>query len=184
MSLFEMTADLPTACNVGTKRNSKGYKTSWIGYKRHIDACDGGIPISCLLTSASLHDSQVAIPLAEITNQRITHCYDLMDAAYDAPLIRQHSQSLGHVALIDENLRTKLRKAEITEEQKRRRTAGYQLAEDIHYNERSTVERVSGRLKDKFNGRMVSVKGHSKVMAHLMFGIIVLSIDQLMKLTV
>jgi hypothetical protein len=29
MSLFEMTADLPTACNVGTKRNSKkGYKTS------------------------------------------------------------------------------------------------------------------------------------------------------------
>jgi hypothetical protein len=171
MSLFEMTADLPTACNVGTKRNSKGYKTSWIGYKRHIDACDGGIPISCLLTSASLHDSQVAIPLAEITNQRITHCYDLMDAAYDAPLIRQHSQSLGHVALIDE-------------EQKRRRTAGYPLAEVIHYNERSTVERVNGRLKDEFNGRMVRVRGHSKVMAHLMFGIIVLSIDQLMKLTV
>jgi hypothetical protein len=184
MSLFEMTADLPTACNVGTKRNSKGYKTSWIGYKLHIDACDGGIPISCLLTSASLHDSQVAIPLAEITNQRITHCYDLMDAAYDAPLIRQHSQSLGHVALIDENPRTKVRKAEIAEEQKRRRTAGYQLAEDIHYNERSTVERVNGRLKDEFNGRMVRVKGHSKVMAHLMFGIIVLSIDQLMKLTV
>ncbi|MFT5665800.1 MAG: hypothetical protein ACI9JR_003209, partial [Gammaproteobacteria bacterium] len=46
------------------------YKTSWIGYKLQIDACDGGIPISCLLTSASLHDSQVAIPLAEITNQR------------------------------------------------------------------------------------------------------------------
>jgi hypothetical protein len=63
-----------------------------------------------------LHDSQVAIPLAEITNQRITHCYDLMDAAYDAPLIRQHSQSLGHVALIDENPRTKVRKAEIAEE--------------------------------------------------------------------
>jgi hypothetical protein len=58
----------------------------------------------------------VAIPLAEITNQRITHCYDLMDAAYDAPLIRQHSQSLGHVALIDENPRTKVLKAEIAEE--------------------------------------------------------------------
>jgi hypothetical protein len=107
-----------------------------------------------------------------------------MDAAYDAPLIRQHSQSLGHAALIDENPRTKLRKAEITEEQKRRLTAGYQLAEDIHYNERSTVERVNGRLKDEFNGRMVRVKGHSKVMAHFMSGIIVLSIDQLMKLTI
>jgi hypothetical protein len=69
---------------VGTKRNSKGYKIRSIGYKRHIDACDGGIPISCLLPSASLHDSQVAIPLAEITNQRITRGYDLMDAAYDA----------------------------------------------------------------------------------------------------
>jgi hypothetical protein len=68
MSLFEMTADLPTACNVGTKRNSKGYKTNWIGYKPHIDACGVGIPISCLLTSASLHDSQVAIPLVVITN--------------------------------------------------------------------------------------------------------------------
>jgi hypothetical protein len=73
MSLFEMKVDLPTACNVGTKRNSKGYKTSRTDYKRHIDACDGGIPISCLLTSASLHDSQVAIPLAEITNQPTNH---------------------------------------------------------------------------------------------------------------
>jgi len=47
-SLSEMIADLPTPCNVGTKRNSKGYKTSWTGYKLHIDAADGGIPISCL----------------------------------------------------------------------------------------------------------------------------------------
>jgi hypothetical protein len=47
MGPFEMTVDLPTACNVGTKRNSKNYKTIWIGYKLHIDACDGGIPISC-----------------------------------------------------------------------------------------------------------------------------------------
>jgi hypothetical protein len=28
MSLFEMKADLPTACNVGTKRNSKGFKSA------------------------------------------------------------------------------------------------------------------------------------------------------------
>ncbi len=125
LSLSEMTADLPMVCNVGTKRNSKGYKTSWIGYKLHIDASDGGIPISCLLTSASLHDSQVAIPLAEMTNRRVTNCYDLMDAAYDSPLIKQHSESLGHVPLIDENPRNKERKAEISEGQKRRRKAGY-----------------------------------------------------------
>jgi hypothetical protein len=63
-----MVTDLIKACKVDTKRNSNGHTTSWIVYKVHIDACDGGVPISCLLTSASLHDSQLVIPLAEITN--------------------------------------------------------------------------------------------------------------------
>jgi hypothetical protein len=46
MSLSEMNVDLPTACYVGTKHNSKGYKPSLIGYKLHIDANNGGKPIS------------------------------------------------------------------------------------------------------------------------------------------
>ena len=179
--LQKMIDDLPTQCTVGTKRNSKGYKSSWTGYKLHIDAADGGIPISCLLTSASLHDSQAAIPLAEITRQRVTNCYDLMDAAYDAPLIHQHSESLGHVPLIDENPRSKKRKGEIKREQKARRRAGYKEAETIRYNERSTVERVNGRLKDEFGGRMVRVQGAAKGMTHLMFGMIALTVDQLMR---
>ena len=179
--MAEMKQDLPTACNVGTKRNSKGYKTSWTGYKLHIDAADGGIPVSCILSSASVHDSQVAIPLAEMTFQRITSCYDLMDAAYDSPLIKQHCAKLGHVPLIDENPRTQSRKAEIKEEQKSKRQAGYKTAEEIRYNERSTVERVNGRLKDEFGARMVRVRGHAKVMTHLMFGIIALTVDQLMR---
>ena len=66
---------------------------------------DGQIPISCLLTSASLHDSQAAIPLATLSAERTTNLYDLMDAAYDAEPIRQHSRSLGHVPLIDTNPR-------------------------------------------------------------------------------
>jgi hypothetical protein len=33
------------------------------GYKLHCDVADGGIPISCVLTAASVHDGQVAIPL-------------------------------------------------------------------------------------------------------------------------
>ena len=67
MMLTAMLDDLPRNCDVGTKRNSKGHQTSWIGYKLHIDSADGGIPVSCLLSSASMHDSQAAIPLAEIT---------------------------------------------------------------------------------------------------------------------
>ena len=84
-----------------------------------------------------------------------------MDAAYDSPLIRLHSESLGHVALIDENPRTKERKAEKVAEKKCQRITGYQLAEDIHYNKRRTVECVNGRLKDEFNGRSVLVKGNA-----------------------
>ena len=37
--------------------------------------------------------------------ERVTNCYDLMDAAYDAEPIRERSRSLGHVPLIDINPR-------------------------------------------------------------------------------
>jgi hypothetical protein len=53
-------------------------------YKLHLDTVDGGIPVSAIITSASVHDSQVAISLATLMAQRISHCYDLMDAAYAA----------------------------------------------------------------------------------------------------
>ena len=99
-----MLNDLPKACDVGTKKNSKGYKTSWIGYKLHLDVADGGIPISAVLTSASTHDSQVAIPLAIISNGRVTNLYDAMDSAYDVPQIHEMSQ-LRHIPLSDVNPR-------------------------------------------------------------------------------
>jgi hypothetical protein len=100
MKLLEMLDDLPKACDVGSKKNSKGFKSSWTGYKLHIDSADGGIPISCVLTSASVHDSQVAIPLAKITYERVTHLYDLMDSAYDAPQIHEVSRQLGHILIL------------------------------------------------------------------------------------
>ena len=46
MSLPAMLDDLPTGCDVGTKKDSKGYKDTWVGYKLHIDVADGQIPIS------------------------------------------------------------------------------------------------------------------------------------------
>ena len=36
------------------------------------------------MTSASTHDSQVAIPLGTLTAGRVENLYDLMDAAYDS----------------------------------------------------------------------------------------------------
>ena len=105
MTLSQMLCDLPAACDVGTKCNAKGYKTSWIGYKLHIDTADGDIPVACILTSASVHDSQVAIPLATLTAERLINCYDLMDSAYDAPEIKAKSRALGHVPIIDHKTR-------------------------------------------------------------------------------
>jgi hypothetical protein len=184
MSLAEMLNDLPKHCAVGTKRNAKGHTTSWIGYKLHLDVADGDIPISGLLTSASLHDSQVAIPLATLTAGRVNNLYDLMDSAYDAPEIKQKSRALGHVPIIDKNPRSAPGKAEMAAEARGRQIARYKLAEEVRYNERSAAERVNARLKDEFGGRNVRVRSHAKVLCHLMFGILALTCDQLMRLII
>ena len=179
-----MLEDLPRVCDVGVKRNAKGYQESWVGCKLHVDAADGAVPLSCILTSASLHDSQAAIPLATLTAARVTNLHDLMDSACDAPEIRAHSESLGHVALIDVNPRNAARKLELkTEtETQAQRAAGHVYPEHLRYRERTTVERVNGRLKDEFGARQIRVRGHAKVLCHLMFGILALTVTQLLRL--
>lgn len=182
MSLAEMLADLPRHCGVGAKRNAKGYKIAWTGYKLHLDIADGDIPVSCLLTTAALHESQAAIPLATMTAARVRNLYDLMDSAYDISEIVAYSRALGHVPIIETNPRTAARKADKAAETKARRRAGYRLAEERRYNQRGAVERVNGRLKDSFGAHTVRVRGHDKVMCHLMFGILALTVEQLFRL--
>jgi Transposase DDE domain/Transposase domain (DUF772) len=179
----QMLADLPTACDVGTKKNSKGFKETWVGYKLHIDVACGQIPVSCVLTSASVHDSQVAIPLMTMTSARVFYLYDLMDAAYDAAAIAKQSKALGHVPLIDRNFRGQHEaKAECAEEVARMKFIAMPDPDDTLYDFRTMVERVNGRLKDEFGGRFVRVRGAIKVKCHLMFGILVLAVDQIFRL--
>ena len=45
MTLAAMLADLPRACDVGAKRNAKGFTETWIGYRRHGSAT--GSPAWC-----------------------------------------------------------------------------------------------------------------------------------------
>lgn len=168
-TLAQMLEEIPTACDRGTKCNAQGYKNSWRGYKLHLDTADCGVPIAALLSSASMHDSLAAIPLSLISADRVTNLYDLMDAAYCSADLREHSQSLGHVPLIDHNPR-------------RGEKIEFSPAEAIRYNERSAAERSNARLKDEFGGQTIRGKGDTKVMAHLMFGILALSADQLMRL--
>lgn len=166
----QMIAELPRVCDVGCKTNSNGHKYMWVGYKLHVDVADGQIPISCLLTSASLHDSQAAIPLAEMTAQRVTNLYDLMDKGYESERIQQHSLKLGHVPIIDQQKRNG---QEVEMEPHRA----------VRFRERTTVERFCARLKEEFGGQAVRVRGAGKVMAHLMFGILALTVDQILRLS-
>ena len=182
-TLAQMCAELPTQCDVGIKKNSKGFKESWTGYKAHIDVACGQIPVSLILTAASLHDSQAAIPLMTMTSQRIDYLYEVMDAAYDAEIIHQHSRALGHVAVIDPNYRAdRARKEEWAAEVKRRSLINMPDFDDVIYDLRTMAERVNARLKDEFGGRFVRVRGAVKVKCHLMFGALALTADQLMRL--
>ena len=169
-----MLDDLPTDCAGGTQKHSTGYTETWIGYKLHIDVADGQIPIRCILTSASLHDSHAAIPLATVSAERTTNLYDLLDAAYAAQPVREHSRSLGHVPLIDINTRGNTVLAE--------ERMGSQRPEDVRSHERTAGERVHGRRKDEFGARHVRVRRSAKVMCQCMCGGLALTADQLMRL--
>jgi len=168
-SLQENIDDLPMLCDWGTKKNSQGKKETWKGYKLHLDCTDGDIPVSAVITSASTHDSQAAIPLTQTSAERVTSLYDLMDAAYDAPQIKTFSQSVGHVPIIDPNPR-------------RGEKEEMDPATKVRYNERSTAERVNSMLKDNYGGRFIRVRGAVKVKLHLMFGLIVICATQLIRL--
>ena len=183
LSLKQMLADLPNAGDIGTKRNAKGYKTSWQGYKFHLDVSDGDIPISGLLTSASLHDSQASLPLAALTGRRVDYGYELMDAAYDCSEIHQYAAAQGHVALIDPNPRRDwARKQRLAAAVRAQKVAGQVDPAKERDKQRSNVERVNGALKDRYGGRHIRVQGATKVACHLFFGILALTVEQLLRL--
>ena len=160
-SLAENLADLPRACAIGAKQGSKGHMEYWRGYKLHLSVIDGDLPLSAILTSANTHDSQVAIPLMQMSAQRVCGLYDLLDSAYDAQAIHDFSRSLGHVPII--------------EPVQRGTWLPLDPAERRRFGERSASERVNGRLKDFFGGRTVRVRGPAKVMCHLMFGLLAIT---------
>lgn len=182
-SVAEMRTELPTACDIGLKRNAKGFTSSWIGYKLHLDVCEAGIPVAAILTSASTHDSQVAIPLARTSQQRVTWCYDIMDAAYDAQTIVEDALAQGRIPIIDINPRAdKDRKAEILAERARRAFVNIPDRNDELYKIRTVAERANARLKDEFGARNLRVRGHAKAFCHLMFGVAALAADAIVRL--
>ncbi len=168
-TLEDQLAGIPKACDVGSKKNSQGHTESWVGYKLHISTADCGIPIAALLSSASTHDSQVVLPLMNLCNQRVISLYDVADSGYCSGVIREESRKLGHVPLIDHNPR-------------RGEKIEFLPHEAERYKARSGVERTNSDLKDNHGGRHVRVRGAIKVHAHLMYGILVIAAEHLLRL--
>lgn len=184
MTLPEMLAGLSVACAIGVKTSSKGHQQHWRGYKLHLDVADGQIPISAVLTAANVNDVNVAIPLMRMTAGRVTSLYDVMDSAYDADAILKEVKSLNHVPIVQPHPRRNGKsKSQLPKIFQPKRAPEMTWAQRDRYQERTTVERVHARLKDEFGGRHVRVRGAEKVFAHLAFGLLALTVDQLLKMT-
>jgi len=79
--------------------------------------------------------------MARMSAERVTSLYDLADAAKE---IRQMSERLGHVALIDHNPR-------------RGEKREFSPAEAVRYRQRSSAERVNSHLHDNHGGQALLV---------------------------
>jgi len=182
-SLNQMLSGLSCHCDIGTKTNSQGNQDHWRGYKLHLDTADGQIPVSAVLTSASVHDSQVAIPLMTMSSKRVTHLYEMMDSAYDADEIHAHSRQLNHVPVIAPHPRRGTKKSsQVPKIHPDLPAPELCPAKQERFKIRTMSERVNARLKDEFGASQIRVRGAAKVMAHLMFGVLALTVDQWLRL--
>jgi len=104
-----------------------------------------------------------------VTGERVTDIYDLSAPGCCGWVIREGSRQEGQVPLIDHNARRK-EKIELAPH------------EAQHYKARSQAERANSLLKNNHGGRDVRVRGSPDVYTHLMFGILVIAVEQILRL--
>jgi hypothetical protein len=150
-------------CAFGCKKNSQGYVETTKGYKLHLDVSDSGFPLTAIITGANVHDSQAAIPLEKLTEQKVTFCYSLMDAGYDAKTIEEFIRSRERIPIIDPNKR------------KNENRPPLDFAKQERYKIRTTVERANSHLKDNLIPKAIYVKGYTKVSFVLMASVLCLA---------
>ena len=167
MTLEEMLADLPKQCDYGTKKNSKGVRETWRGYKLHLDVDDHGIPLSYILTSASTHDSQAAIPLETMTTNRVCSLYSLMDAGYVSSEITNFVESCGKIPVT------------FPKKPKGKELIPLDPPKAERFKNRTVVERANARIKDDLAGSDFRFRGFLKVAAHLGISILALAAEQI-----
>ena len=183
----EMLSLIRTECDVGIKRNAKGKQYQWIGGKLHMTVVDGDIPVTAIYSSASVHDSSLALPLMNESSAKVHYFYDLLDAAYDSSIIRAYAESKGHRPIIDINPKNSKTLKERIESDKRekeilRSLNLYNDWDEKCYNQRSSVERVNAYLKDNYGCNKIYYRGATKVASVLAFGVLSICIHQSLKL--
>jgi hypothetical protein len=75
------------------------------GYKLHLDISDTGFPLTAIVTGTNVHDSQLAIPIEQLTETKVSFCYSLMDSVYDCKTIDEYIRSYGRIPIIALNKR-------------------------------------------------------------------------------
>ena len=183
----EMLSLIGTECNTSIKQNSKGNRHKWTGGKLHLSVVDGDIPITALYSSASVHDSSLALPLIKQSSQKVNYLYDLADAAYDTSIIRNYSKKQNHRPIIDINPKnSKKLKEKIALDKSEKKILQplrlYNDSDDLHYNQRSSVERVNAYLKDSYGCSKIYYQGAQKVASVLAFAVLSVCITQSLKL--
>jgi hypothetical protein len=156
-------SEINTACAWGCKKNSEGHIVTWKGYKLHLDVSDIGFPLTACVTGANVHDSQLAIPMELLTEQKVTHLYSLMDAGYDAKAIERFILSRDRVPIIDLNNRRGQDRPPLDP------------AKQERYKIRTTVERAYSDLKDNFLPKAIYARGCAKVSCVLMSAVLCLA---------
>ena len=107
------------------------------------------MPFSARLTSASVHDSQVAIPLMTQSSKRVDYLYELMDSAYDANQIHAHSRELNPLPIIAPHPRRGTKKpSQLPKTFPVVPTPELTIAQKERFKERTISERVNARRKD------------------------------------
>ena len=146
---------LPQECDWGCKKNSQGKVETWKGFKLHVLSADGEIPLACVLTGASVHDSQAAPYLLKRARERTTFLYGLADAAYDAKAIKDLVCHQGGVPNIDANPRRGKTKSPMDPDRERRYKKTIRSGTDL-FPSQGRVRRDNDSRERKPKGRIPS----------------------------
>jgi transposase len=162
-------SEISKKCQWGCKINSQGNKYYWKGYKLHLDVTDFGLPVTALFTGANVHDSQLAIPMEQLTEQRCTFLYSVMDSAYDAKIIHKFIRERNRIPIIDPHTR------------KNGIVCPLDPAKKQRFKVRSSVERANAHLKDWHIPDRICFRSDRKIEFVVMNAVLVLSAIKLIQ---